>query len=206
MKYTITTYGYGGELHIGGVDKKVWDYFNKYGNLGKYLRFDEDASDDIEKLLPREELHELDDCLHMFGPFYNNGTYLEVEDEDGDTIFNGSLCNDNGDEEEVNGFYEDEFDVFETPHDYVFVGLDIQRGVYNTYVLDTKNFDPAQLLVKFKHVTDNTDFDAYIIEEVMYNGKVLEATGDHDTHCKSADYRLYDIKNRKIITADDDQE
>ena len=54
MKYTITTYGYGGELHIGGVDKKVWDYFNKYGNLGKYLRFDEDASDDIEKLLPRE--------------------------------------------------------------------------------------------------------------------------------------------------------
>lgn len=207
MKYTITTYGYGGELHIGKVDKKVWDYFKDFGGLGDYLNFEEDVPDDVAAELPREQLYELDDCLHKFGPFYESRAYLEVRDEEDNVVFEGKLSEDvDEDENEVVCFSSEQFNILNLNHDYVFVGLDVQKGVYDTYTVETDSFDPEKLVVQIKHITDDMGYDVFMLEEVLYDEQELRPSGDHDTRGKSADYRLYDVKNKEVITSDDSDE
>jgi hypothetical protein len=208
MKYTITTYGSGGELHIGKVGKEAWDYFKSCGSLGEYLSYEdyeEDVPAEVEAELPREQLHEIDNCLHMFGPFYAGGAYLDVVDELGCVAFTGKLDEDvDEDEDEIQCFSSEPFDIFKLAEDYVFVGLEVQKGAYNTYTFETADFDPEKLVVQIKNITDNLGYDVFMVEEVLYDDKVLEGAGDHDTRGKSADYRLYDIKNKEVIIADHD--
>ena len=142
----------------------------------------------------------------MFGPFFDNGSYLSVKDEDGEEVFVGALVEDGEDGEyEMAGSYNSALDLsdLEEPR-FVFFGLDIQKGVFNEYVIETKDFDPEKFLIDFDHITDGMDNDTYFVTGVRYDGELLEPTAEHSTRGKSAEYRLYDLENSELISTNDE--
>jgi hypothetical protein len=204
MKYTATISGLGGALSVGAVSEKVFKYFQTH-SLENYMNRDEEAPKDIADELDRD--NPPDDILYMFGPFSSEGTYISVKDESDEEIFVGALVEDGEDGEyELPGTYEMRLhlsDLIED-HPFLFLGLDIQKGVFNDYRFETENFDPEKFLIDFDHITDGMDNEIYFVTGVRYDGELLTPIEEHSTRGKSAEYRLYDLENNELISTDDE--
>ena len=85
--YKVRLWGYGGEIVMGQIDKKVWDYFREHRiDVGDYAcdsQYGEDLNvpEECQPFYPGE-WSECDDMYHGWGVSRNAGT-LEVEDENG---------------------------------------------------------------------------------------------------------------------------
>lgn len=206
MKYTITISGLGGELCVGSLPKEVHDYYKKKG-LGESVFLDEDAPEEIQRHF-HTDVGERADILQIFGPFFDTGSYLSVKDEDGEEVFVGALVEDGEEEEyELPGNYNKRLDLsdMDGDHEYAFMALDIQKGVFNDYVIETNDFDPEKFLIDFDHITDGLDYDLYFVTGVRYDGELLEPTEEHSTRGKSANFRVYDLNKGEVITDNDDE-
>lgn len=204
MKYTVTISGLGGELIIGSTTEQVFKYFQEH-SLMDYMNQEENTPREIMDQLSRD--NPPDNILHMFGPFFSQGSYLSVKDEDGEEVFVGALVEDGEDGEyEMTGNYNPRLDLstLYEEHNFIFLGLDIQKGVFNDYVIETKDFDPEKFLIDFDHITDGMDNEIYFVTGVRYDGELLEPTAEHATRGKSAEYGLYDLGNSELISTDDE--
>jgi hypothetical protein len=189
--YKISMWGYGGERVMGTVDPKVWDYCMEHQVNLSDLAWDSDAAENMDldpDLLPFPpgSWYECDDMGHTNGASRNAGT-LQIEDENGETVFEKSLDDLDGysdDSPELN--CDDEVWIGSRKKgEVVFVGSSNEKGTFFEADLElTAPFDITKLTL---HYEDFDDED--IVTGVSYNGEDIDNWGG-STDGKSSDFNM----------------
>lgn len=99
-RYLVQVDGIGGEFVIGGVPEKVAAYWNSQSDvdLGEYLveqngRMDLDVNGDrIDPAFSTENWRECDNVSHLRGPVFDRGMTVDVEPEEGASVFSKSAA------------------------------------------------------------------------------------------------------------------
>lgn len=188
--YRISMWGYGGERVMGTVDRKIYDYFKQRRlDLSDYAWNDSYAE---ENNIPKEmrpfypgSWYECDDMGHVSGVSKNSGT-IQIDDENGESIFEQSLYDCNGLEgPEIST--DEEVWIDEKPAGtIVFVGASNEKGTFFEGQIElTAPFNIEKLMLSV------VDFDGEdIVVGVTYNGEDINNYGG-STDGKSSDFGFY---------------
>ena len=172
--YTVNVYGYGGEVYAGRVDRKVYEYFKQ-----RKIDLDEFAGDwDNELEVPQEfqpfspgSAYDCDDLIHASGATMDDGSMIEVSDENGTTVWSStmdlaSLKAAGVDIQLDSEFYFDDMD----PEQVAFQGAQGEKGTFlGGEIFLTAPFDPAKLSVSY----NNAD-GWFLSSEVTYDGEYID--------------------------------
>ncbi len=191
--YKISMWGYGGERVMGTVDKTIWDYCNdNQVDLQEIAWGDEDTVEemglDIDMLpFPPGQWYECDDMGHISGVSRNAGT-LQIEDENGNTIFEKSLddITGGGCDGEPDWCCDDEVWAGSKSKDtVVFIGVSNEKGTFFEADLELKApFDITKLELHYD------EFDGEeIVTGIVYNGEDIDNWGG-STDGKSSDMNM----------------
>jgi hypothetical protein len=196
--YKISMWGYGGEKTMGTVDRKIYDYFKQRRlDLSDYA-WDCDYADENEipdemQPFPAGSWYECDDMAHAHGVSRNAGT-LQIEDENGEVIYEKSLedidgCSD--DSPEWSG--GDEAWIDEKPAGtIVFIGSSNEKGTFFEADLPlTMPFDPSKLTLSYDEVDGEE-----LVNGVEYDGEDIDNWGGN-TDGKSSDFGFYVAHSQK---------
>jgi len=198
--YKISMWGYGGEKVMGTVDKKIWDYCNdNQVDLSEIAWGDEDTVEemglDVDMMpFPPGSWYECDDMGHISGVSRNAGT-LQIEDENGDTVFEKSLddITGGGCDGEPDWCCDDEVWAGSKPKGtVVFIGNSNEKGTFFEADLElTAPFNIEKLELHYD------EFDGEeIVTGIVYDGEDIDNWGG-STDGKSSDM------NMVLITDDD---
>jgi hypothetical protein len=200
--YKIQMWGYGGEKVMGTVDRKIYDYFKKRRlDLSDYA-WDSDYADEHEipedmQPFPPGSWYECDDMAHAHGVSRNAGT-LQIEDENGEVVYERSL-------EDITGFEDsegnpepewsggDEAWIDEKPAGtVVFIGSSNEKGTFFEADLPlTMPFDPSKLTLSYDEVDGEE-----LVNGVMYDDEDIDNWGGN-TDGKSSDFGMYIAHSQK---------
>lgn len=206
MKAIITHYGYGQELAIGSVSKKVWDYIqDEYdGDVERYL---DDAQSDYfgDHKIPDEfrvvdamcALCDNDDLAHEYGGWLESGQ-IEITDDEGTVIYE---CDCSAETFERLGIRLDiECEVVDPSVRYISVFSSEEKGSFRTGEFDIEGeFDPTKLTVRCRSVEYDGEESEVLVLGFEYDGKEIDCDFG-DTNGKSLDLDIIDTK------ADEDEE
>lgn len=194
--YKIRLWGYGGEYVMGEVDRKIYDYFKKRRlDLAEFAWSDNYAE---EQKIPEDmypfypgSWHDCDNVGHCWGVDRNAGT-LQVEDENGNTVYEVRLENINGfgpDDENPDPEWccGDEIWIDMKPAGTVmFVATSSEKGTFFEGELQLKTpFNPGKISLNYDEIDGNE-----IITGVTYDGEDVENWGG-DTNGKDTDFGMY---------------
>jgi hypothetical protein len=191
--YKISMWGYGGERVMGTVDKKIWDYCNdNQVDLSEIAWGDEDTVEemglDVDMLpFPPGSWYECDDMGHTNGVSRNAGT-LQIEDENGNTIFEKSLddITGGGCDGEPDWCCNDEVWAGSKPKGtVVFIGVSNEKGTFFEADLELRApFDIEKLELHYE------EFDGEeIVTSIVYDGEDIDNWGG-STDGKSSDMNM----------------
>jgi len=192
--YKITMWGYGGEKVMGTVDRKIYDYFkSRRLDLSDYC-WDSDYADENNipedmQPFPPGSWYECDGIAHANGVNRDAGT-LQIEDENGETVYERQLDGLTGWNEEDP---EPEFDCNdeawidqEEPGTVVFLGNSNEKGTFFEADLElTAPFDITKLVLGYDEIDGEP-----IINAVKYDGEDIDNWGG-STDGKSSDFGFY---------------
>lgn len=194
--YKIQMWGYGGETVMGTVDRAIYDYFKSRRLDLSDFAWDSDYAD--EHNIPEEmwpfppgSWYEGDSMGHACGVARNAGT-LQIEDENGDTVYERSL-------EDLDGYSDDSPDIecndevwigSKEPGTVVFVGRSNEKGTFFEGEIELKEpFDIRKLTVGYDEIDGEE-----IINYVEYDGETIDNWGG-STSGKSSDFGFYLVKD-----------
>jgi len=186
--YKISMWGYGGEKVMGTVDRKVWDYCNdNQVDLSEIAWGDEDTVEDmgldLEKLpFQPGQWYECDDMGHINGVSRDAGT-IQIEDENGNTVFERPIDDCIGDEDTPSLCCSDEVWIgSRSKGEVVFVGSSNEKGTFFEGEIElTAPFDITKLELNYDEF-DSED----IVTSVSYDGEDIDNWGG-STDGKSSD-------------------
>ena len=197
LKFTPRTYkmqmwGYGGETVMGTVDRAIYDYFRQRRLDLSDFAWDSDYAE--ENNIP-EEMHpfppgswyEGDSMAHAHGVARNAGT-LHIDDENGETVFERSLEDMGGGEEDEPEFQcNDEVYIGEKPDGtVVFIGRSNEKGTFFEGEIELKEpFDITKLILGYDEIDGEE-----LINFVEYDGEQIDNWGG-STDGKSSDFGFY---------------
>ena len=190
--YKISMWGYGGERVMGTVDKAIWDYCNdNQVDLSEIAWGDEDTVEDMGLDLdmmpfPPGSWYECDDMGHINGVSRSAGT-LQIEDENGNTVFEKSLDDITGGEDgEPDWSCDDEVWAGSKPEGtVVFIGVSNEKGTFFEADLELRApFDITKLELHYDEF-DGED----IVTGVTYDGEDIDNWGG-STDGKSSDMNM----------------
>ena len=193
--YKISMWGYGGEKVMGTVSKESWDYCMANQVDLSDVAWNSDAAEDMD--LDPDKLpfcpgswYECDDMAHTSGVSRNAGT-LQIEDENGDVVFEKSLEDLDGDEESPEWSCFDEAYIGSKPAGtVVFVGCSNEKGTFFEGEIELKApFDITRLTLQY----DDIDGEE-LVNSVMYDGEDIDNNGG-STDGKSSDFGMYLVKD-----------
>lgn len=188
--YKISMWGYGGEKVMGTVDPKVWDYCMENQVNLQDIAWNSDICEEIDldpELLPfpAGSWYECDGMSHVNGVSRDAGT-LQIEDENGEIVFEKSLDECDGCDDSPELFCEDEVWVGSRKKgEVVFVGSSNEKGTFFEGEIElTAPFDITKLGLHYD------DFDGEdIVSGVSYNGEDIDNWGG-STDGKSSDFNM----------------
>ena len=197
--YKISMWGYGGERVMGTVDKAIWDYCNdNQVDLSEIAWSDEDTVEemglDVDMMpFPPGSWYECDDMGHINGVSRSAGT-LQIEDENGKTVFEKSLddITGGGCDGEPDWCCNDEVWAGSKPEGtVVFIGVSNEKGTFFEADIELRApFDITKLELHYD------EFDGEeIVTGIVYDGEDIDNWGG-STDGKSSDM------NMVIITDD----
>ena len=191
--YKVQMWGYGGERVMGTTTQEVWDYCMDNQVDLQDIAWDSDAAEEIgldpDMLpFPPGSWYECDGMGHTNGVSRDSGT-LQIEDEEGNTVFEKSLddCDGGDDSPELNCI--DEVWVGSRKRgEIVFVGSSNEKGTFFEGEIElTAPFDITKLALCYE------DFDGEdIVSGVTYNGEDIDNYGG-STDGKSSDFSMVRI-------------
>jgi len=206
--YKIQLWGYGGEYAMGTVDRKIYDYF-RYRRLSlsdfawnsDYAE-ENNIPDDMWPFTPGS-WYECDDMGHTNGVDRNAGN-LQIEDENGKTVYEKSLA-------DIDGYSDDspewgggeEVWIGSMPvGTVVFLGISNEKGTFFEADLElSAPFDITKLELSCDEFDGNE-----IVNSVKYDGEDIDNWGG-STNGKSSDFGFYLVKDSntwdKYCTMDD---
>jgi hypothetical protein len=190
--YKISMWGYGGERVMGTVDKKIWDYCNdNQVDLSEIAWGDEDTVEDMGLDLdmmpfPPGSWYECDDMGHTNGVSRDAGT-LQIEDENGNTIFEKSLddCDGSSEDSPVWNCIDEVWAGSKPEGTVVFIGVSNEKGTFFEADLELRApFDITKLELCYE------EFDGEeIVTGVTYDGEDIDNWGG-STDGKSSDMNM----------------
>ena len=191
--YKVQMWGYGGERVMGTTTQEVWDYCMDNQVDLQDIAWDSDAAEEIgldpDMLpFPPGSWYECDGMGHTNGVSRDSGT-LQIEDEEGNTVFEKSLddCDGGDDSPELNCI--DEVWVGSRKRgEIVFVGSSNEKGTFFEGEIElTAPFDITKLALCYEDL-DGED----IVSGVTYNGEDIDNYGG-STDGKSSDFSMVRI-------------
>jgi len=197
--YKITMWGYGGEKVMGTVDRKIYDYFKKRRlDLSDFAWNSEYAEENNipEDMwpFPPGSWYEGDSMGHASGVSRNAGT-LQIEDENGNTVFERSLEEmDGGSDDSVEWEANDEVWIGSQPDGtVVFLGSSNEKGTFFEADLELKMpFDITKLTLGYDEIDGEE-----IVNAVKYDGEDIDNWGG-STDGKSSDFGFYIAGSNKL--------
>jgi hypothetical protein len=196
--YKISMWGYGGEKVMGTVDRKIYDYFkHRRLDLSDYA-WDSDYADENDipeemQPFPPGSWYECDDMAHAHGVSRNAGT-LQIEDENGEIIYERSLEDlDGGSDDSPEWSCGDEVWIDEKPAGtVVFIGNSNEKGTFFESDLPlTMPFDITKLTLNYDEIDGEE-----LVNGVEYNGETIDNWGGN-TDGKSSDFGMYIAHSQK---------
>ena len=189
--YKISMWGYGGEKVMGTVDRAAYDYCMENQVDLSDIAWNTDAAEEMG--LDADKLpfypgfwNECDDMAHVNGVSRDAGT-LQIEDENGETVFEKSLddidgCSDDSPEWECG----DEVWIGREPKGtVVFVGSSNEKGTFFEADLElTAPFDITKLTLQYEEIDGEE-----IVNGVVYDGEDIDNWGG-STDGKSSDFTM----------------
>jgi hypothetical protein len=198
--YRIQMWGYGGEYVMGTVDRKIYDYFRHRRLSLSDFAWDSDYAEDNnipEDMcpFPPGSWYECSDMGHTSGVDRNAGT-LQIDDENGDTVYQRELENISG-YEDSEGNPEPEWAGGEEVYigskpagTVVFLGVSNEKGTFFEGEIELKQpFDPRKLELGYDEFDGNE-----IVNRVTYDGVEIDNWGG-GTNGKSSDFGFYLVKD-----------
>jgi Zn finger protein HypA/HybF involved in hydrogenase expression len=194
--YKISMWGYGGEKVMGTVDREVWDYCMDNQVDLMDIAWDSDAAEDMdldEDMLPFPpgSWYECDNLAHTNGVSRNAGT-LQIEDENGETVFEKSLdaITGGGCDGEPDWCCNDEVWIGqEEAGKVVFVGSSNEKGTFFEGEIElTAPFDIEKLELHYDEIDGEE-----LVNSVVYDGEDIDNWGG-STDGKSSDFTMCLVK------------
>jgi hypothetical protein len=187
--YKISMWGYGGEKVMGTVDPKVWDYCMEHQVDLSDIAWDSDAAEEMDLdpdmlPFPPGSWYECDDMAHVNGASRNAGT-LQIEDENGETVFEKSLDDITGgaDDEPEWSCMDEVWIGSRAKGEVVFIGNSNEKGTFFEADLElTAPFDITKLTLCYDEVDGEE-----IVNGVTYDGEDIDNWGG-STDGKSSDF------------------
>jgi hypothetical protein len=195
--YKISMWGYGGEKVMGTVDREVWDYcMENQVDLSDIAWGDEERVEemglDVDRLpFPPGSWYECDSMAHTSGVSRNAGT-LQIQDENGETIFQKSLDDiDSGEDGEPEWSCNDEAWIGSKPAGtVVFIGTSNEKGTFfEGDIKLTAPFDITKLTLGY----DDIDGEE-LVNSVTYDDEDIDNWGG-STDGKSSDFGMYLVQD-----------
>jgi hypothetical protein len=192
--YRVSMWGYGGEIVMGTVDRKIYDYFKQRRLDVSDFAWSEDYA--TENNIPEDmwpfypgSWYECDDMAHTNGTSRNAGT-LQVEDENGETVYEKSLDDIDGTEGGPEwGGGEEAWIGSREPGTVVFIGRSNEKGTFFEAELPlTSPFDINKMSLSYDEVDGEE-----IVNAVNYDGEDIDNWGG-STDGKSSDFGFYLVK------------
>jgi hypothetical protein len=190
--YKISMWGYGGETVMGTVDRKIYDYFRARRLDLSDFAWDSDYADENNipedmQPFPPGSWYECDNMGHANGVSRNAGT-IQIEAENGDTVYERSLEDLHGDEDNEPKFEcNDEVYIDSQPNGtIVFIGRSNEKGTFfEADIPLTTPFDITKLILGYDEIDGEE-----IINCVSYDGEDIDNWGGN-TDGKSSDFGMY---------------
>lgn len=189
--YKITMWGYGGEVVMGTVDRKVYDYFKKRRLSVPDYAWDCDYAE--ENNIPEDmhpfypgQWHDCDNMGHAYGVSRNAGT-LQIDDEKGVTIYEKSFDDFDWEEGCPDWCCNDEVWIdSKDPGTVVFIGRSNEKGTFFEGEIElTAPFDISKLELHYDEIDGEE-----LINMIMYDGVEIDNWGG-STDGKSSDFGFY---------------
>ena len=187
--YTIQMWGYGGEIVMGTVDRKHFDYFKHRRLDVSDFAWNYDYAE--ENNIPEENLpfepgswYECDDMAHCSGVNLDCGT-LQITDEEGKVVLERPLEDIDGTDIQISG--GDETWITQKPAGtVVFIGRSNEKGSFFEGTIHlTAPFNPEKLSITY----DEVDGESYVTS-VYYDDEEIDNDGAN-TNGKSSDFGFY---------------
>jgi hypothetical protein len=195
--YKISMWGYGGEKVMGTVDKAAYDYCMANQVDLTDIAWNSDAAEEME--LDADKLpfypgswYECDNIAHTHGVSRDSGT-IQIEDENGESIFEKELGECDGEDESPQWSCFDEAWIGSQPKGtVVFVGSSNEKGTFFEGDIElTAPFDIRKLTLQYEEVDGEE-----IVSSVIYDGEDIDNYGG-STDGKSSDFTM-------VIVTDDE--
>jgi len=171
--YRLTLSGYGSELRVGTLPKKVCTYFfTKKLDMITYSTNKENLLNVPEEYqpFPPGEFEQASNFVRALGIELSEHCTLLVENEGVEILRTGmdpkQLQESNVDHWCFRSIYEDSYSHGVS----IFVSHIIQQGTFFVADIDTEEFDSSKLKLIYQNIED-----AFILEEIHYDGKKLES-------------------------------
>lgn len=187
--YKIQLWGYGGEVVLGEVDRKVWDYFRENRiNFGDYA-WDSGYGEELnipEELRPFESgsWHDCDNLYHGWGVSKNAGT-MQIFDEQEQVVYERELDSLDGTDVEV-CCDEEAWIEMKGKGSVVFYNYSSEKGIFfEGEIFLNAPFDPEKLSISYDDVEGEE-----LVTRVSYDNEDIDNFGG-DTSGKGSDPALY---------------
>jgi hypothetical protein len=189
--YKISMWGYGGEKVMGTTTQEVWDYCMEHQVDLSDIAWNSDAAEemglDADKLpFYPGSWYECDDMAHVNGVSRDAGT-LQIEDENGETVFERSLDGITGgaDDEPEWNCMDEVWIGSRAKGEVVFIGSSNEKGTFFEADLELKApFDITKLTLCYEEVDGEE-----IVNGVEYDGETIDNWGG-STDGKSSDFNM----------------
>lgn len=196
LKFTPATYrielaAYGGECHIGTVDRKIYDFFKEHQiSLNEYASsWDEDmwsfVPEDLRPFPPGSP-YECENLIHASGAELSDLNQITVYDQDNNEVWSSTLGDEDLDQQGIEIECSNEAYIEQQPEGTVVIwGGQGEKGLLYGGEIELKApFDPKKLIIRYD------DCDGWLlINSVEYNGEEIY-NDDYSTTGKWAEYKF----------------
>jgi hypothetical protein len=184
-------WGYGGEKVMGTTTQEIWDYCMEHQVDLSDIAWDSDAAEDLDldpDMLPfyPGSWYECDGMAHASGVSRDSGT-LQIEDEDGNTVFEKELGDcDGGDDSPEWSCFDEAWIGSQPAGTVVFVGSSNEKGTFFEGEINlTAPFDITKLTLSYEEIDGEE-----LVSSVTYDGEDIDNFGG-STDGKSSDFGMY---------------
>ena len=183
--FELSIYGRGGEIVVGAITKKQYDYWNSKDSdeLDEHLGIDgEDGR--VPSDCSLREWSEQDNIAHKNGPEFDTGeTRISVSNANGEEIWKAEC-----DSEALNAIgvaveLESSFEIFELKSGYYFCGKAFEKGSFFSATHESEVFDPRKLRFVIRNVNGWS-----LLESVYYDGEQLDGSNDYSTRTVGSEF------------------
>jgi hypothetical protein len=193
-KFEILLNGYGGEIALGRITEKQYNYWISRDDLAEYAHdWDNELGvpDEMQIFSPGS-WYECDDLEHANGCEFSDMCTVVVYDDQGNEVWSSPLSVEALESRGVgvDGMNRDEFYVEDTDTDFYFFGQNFEKGTFQTYEVEIfGKFDPSR--INFSIIDVN---GWALINGVSYESIELDDTGGYSTTGKSDNYEVIKVE------------